>query len=144
MSVHSCCCIIFCIAWFEVGFRIELKLYFELLWEKLKRNKFPFSFLSPAFGPLGFALPLAQLATGLSFLYASPASPARFSPLRAAAAQFRWPIPFQHRKPHPARAPSTADSLGPVVRLLLLLVRVPVEHCADAVESASATTPVMP
>ena len=85
MSVHSCCCIIFCIAWFEVGFRIELKLYFELLWEKLKRNKFPFSFLSPAFGPLGFALPPAQLAIGLSspFLPARAEAQRRLIPSRA-------------------------------------------------------------
>ena len=52
MSVHSCCCIIFCIAWFEVGFQIELKFHFEIALEKLEKEKNEFLSSFPASGLL--------------------------------------------------------------------------------------------
>ena len=52
MSVHSCYCIIFCIAWFEVRFRIELKFHFELALKKLEKEKNK-SLLLPKFRPIG-------------------------------------------------------------------------------------------
>ena len=96
--------------------------------EKLKRNRFPFSFLTSAFGPLSFAHPPAQLATGLSFLGASPT---RFCSLEHRAAQ-RCKTPA-HSLPRciarPSRSlaqplpqtrapPSTADQPSSLVRLL--------------------------
>ena len=104
--------------------------------EKLKRNRFPFSFLTSAFGPLSFAHPPAQLATGLSFLGASPA---RFCSLAHRAAQRCKPpahsllrciarpsksLAQPRAQPLPqTRAPlSTANQPGPLVRLLPPLV----------------------
>ena len=52
MSVHSCCCIIFCIAWFEVSFQIELKFHFEIALEKLEKEKNEFLSSFPASGLL--------------------------------------------------------------------------------------------
>ena len=59
MFVHSCSCIIFCVAWFEVRFQINLNLHFEIALEKLKKENefpsFPFSPLSayrPAPAPM--------------------------------------------------------------------------------------------
>ena len=39
MYVHSCRCISFCIAWFEVGFKIDLNLLFEFALEICLRKK---------------------------------------------------------------------------------------------------------
>ena len=100
--------------------------------EKLKRNRFPFSFLTSAFGPLSFAHPPAQLATGLSFLGTSLA---RFCSLAHHVAQRCKPpahsLPRCIARPSKSLAqplpqtrapPSTADQPGPLVRLLPPLV----------------------
>ena len=107
MSVHSCCCIIFCIAWFEVGFRIELRFHFELaLKKKYKREKNEF-FLLPLFlacsisfprGPFPFPgrCSLSARAKAQRLFSSAPAQ-AGFSFAHRAAqrckppAQFRWP-----------------------------------------------------
>ena len=60
MSVHSCCCIIFCIAWFEVGFQIELKFHFEIALEKLEKEKNEFLSSFPASGLLAHFLSPAR------------------------------------------------------------------------------------
>ena len=56
MSVHSCYCIIFCIALFEVRFQIELKFHFEIALEKLEKEKMNFfpPFLLLACWPVSF------------------------------------------------------------------------------------------
>ena len=69
MFMHSCCCILFCVAGFEVRFQIDLNLHFEIALEKLeKENEFPF-LPFPAFSPSWPAF--AWLAS--PFLHAGPA-----------------------------------------------------------------------
>ena len=75
MIVHSCCCILFCIAWFEVRFQIDLNLHFEITLEKLEKRKMSFFPPLPRFQPIGLlprpwpllrANPLAPRASLLS------------------------------------------------------------------------------
>ena len=100
MSVHSCCCIIFCIVWFEVGFQIELKFHFEIALERLEKEKMnffpPFPLL--ACWPSPPARPASARAC-LSFLLC--AGPLHFLP---AVAQLGF-SPTPHRN-IPARRPT--------------------------------------
>jgi len=63
MYVHSCCCILFCIALFEIRFQIDLNLHFDCFGKKLeKENEFPF-LPFPTFVLLAyFSMPMARLS----------------------------------------------------------------------------------
>jgi len=78
MFMHSCCCILFCVAWFEVRFQIDLNLHFEIALEKLeKENEFPF-LPFPAFSPgrPASTWPASPFLHADPFPSAYPASPA--------------------------------------------------------------------
>ena len=69
MYVHSCCCILFCFAWFEVRFQIDLNLHFEIALEKLEKRKMSF------FPPLPCVRPVGLLPSPWPLLHASPLAP---------------------------------------------------------------------
>ena len=162
MYVHSCHCISFCIAWFEVGFKIDLNLLFEFALEiclrKRKKEFTPLflllSFLArsalfphwPSSLPFLFHGLLVQ-STGLlptpPRLGRSPAPTASFPSARPASPPAR---PSPPAPGHVARAPSLhpADSGSPPIRVAsssLLRVRLEYYHADAAASDSGAATP---
>ena len=95
MYVHLCCCILFCVVWFEVRFQIDLNLHFEIALEIQKRKmNFPSS-------PSLFSAQVGLLPHGPAspFLRAGPAQPPSHASLGLPLRDPSLPIrpAFQHR-----------------------------------------------